>query len=151
MRLAGHSPHLLTTFQAGLRSMMIGPIDFARSGYRCFAHSSQSRRMPIQREDVKLAERIGNQIAGAIANAQLYIERTQAEEAARRSEEEARRLAEENEIMAEIGRIISSTLDIEEVYERFAQEVEKIIPFDRIAINIINPKIIRQPRLYLWD
>jgi signal transduction histidine kinase len=41
--------------------------------------------------------------------------------------------------MAEIGRIISSTLNIEEVYERFAEEVRKIIPLDRIAINITNP------------
>ena len=63
-----------------------------------------------------------------------------AEEAFRRSEEAAKRLAQEHAIMAEIGRIISSTLSIEEVYERFAEEVHKLIRFDRIAINIINPK-----------
>jgi signal transduction histidine kinase/CheY-like chemotaxis protein len=63
-----------------------------------------------------------------------------AEEALRRSEQAATRLAQGNAIMAEIGRIISSTLSIEEVYERFAEEVLKLIPFDRIAINIINPK-----------
>jgi PAS domain S-box-containing protein len=61
-----------------------------------------------------------------------------AEEALRRSEEEAKRLAQENALMAEIGEIISSTLNIEEVYGRFAEEVHKIIPFDRIVINIIN-------------
>jgi PAS domain S-box-containing protein len=61
-----------------------------------------------------------------------------AEEALRRSEEEAKRLAQENALMAEIGEIISSTLNIEEVYEGFADEVLKIIPFDRIVINIIN-------------
>jgi len=42
--------------------------------------------------------------------------------------------------MAEIGRIISSTLNIEKVYDRFAEEVKKLIPFDRIAIRTINPK-----------
>ncbi len=47
-------------------------------------------------------------------------EREQAEEALRNSEREARRLAQENEIMAEIGRTITSSLNIEEVYERFA-------------------------------
>ena len=62
-----------------------------------------------------------------------------AEEALRKSEETARRMAQENAIVAEIGRIISSTLDIDEVYERFAQESRKIIPFDRICINVINP------------
>jgi hypothetical protein len=36
--------------------------------------------------------------------------------------------------------IISSTLNIEEVYERFAEEVLKLVRFDRLAINVINPK-----------
>ena len=67
-------------------------------------------------------------------------ERKQAEEALKRSEEEAKRLAQENAIVAEIGRIISSTLNIEEVYDRFAGEARKLIPFDGIAINIINPR-----------
>ena len=63
-----------------------------------------------------------------------------AEETLQRSEEVTKRLAQENAIMAEIGRIISSTLDIEEVYERFAEEVHELIPFEGIAINIINHK-----------
>jgi len=72
--------------------------------------------------------------------AEDITERKRAEEAVKRSEEAAQRLAAENEILAGIGRIISSTLDIEEVYERFAQEVQKLIPFDRISINIIHPE-----------
>jgi PAS domain S-box-containing protein len=67
-------------------------------------------------------------------------ERKRAEEALRESEETAKRLARENAIMAEIGRIVSSTLKIEEVYERFAEEVRKFIQFERITINNINPK-----------
>lgn len=43
-------------------------------------------------------------------------------------------------IIAEIGQIISSTLEIEEVYEKFAETVKKLIPFDRIVITIINPE-----------
>src|SRR4030042_2535460 len=62
-----------------------------------------------------------------------------AEEALKRSEEAAKRMAQENAAMAEIGRIISSTLEIKEVYERFAEEAHKLIPFDRIAINVANP------------
>jgi len=49
----------------------------------------------------------------------------------RTSEESSKRLAQENLSIAEIGRIISSTLKIEEVYERFAEEVKKLIHFDR--------------------
>ena len=67
------------------------------------------------------------------------IERKRAEEALKKSEGEAKRLAQENAIMAEIGRIINSTLNIEEVYERFAEEVLHVIPFDRVSVNTINP------------
>jgi len=45
---------------------------------------------------------------------------------------------QENATVAKIGRIINSSLDIEEVYERFAEEVKKLISFDRISINHIN-------------
>ena len=69
---------------------------------------------------------------------QREAERKQAEETLRRSEEETKRLAKEASILAEIGRIISSTLNIEEVYELFAKEAQKLIPFDRISINLIN-------------
>ena len=48
-------------------------------------------------------------------------ERKQAEEALRASEKESQRLAAESAIMAEIGRIVSSTLVIDEVYELFAE------------------------------
>ena len=66
--------------------------------------------------------------------------RRETEEALGKSEEEARRLAREHAIMAEIGRIINSTLRIEEVYERFAEEVRKVIPFDRLTINLNIPE-----------
>jgi len=62
-----------------------------------------------------------------------------AEEALKKSEEEAKRLAQENATMAEIGRIVSSTLNIEEVYERFGREVLKVIPFDRVSFYTLNP------------
>ena len=65
-------------------------------------------------------------------------EKERAEEALKRSEKAALRLADEAGVIAEIGRIISSSLDIEEVYERFAEEVRKLIPFDRILVNLVN-------------
>jgi len=45
----------------------------------------------------------------------------------------------EAEILAEIGRIISSSLNIEEVYQQFAKEAKKLIPFDRVVVNLLNP------------
>jgi diguanylate cyclase (GGDEF)-like protein/PAS domain S-box-containing protein len=53
-----------------------------------------------------------------------------------RNREVAERLAEEMAIIAEIGRVIGSTLDIDEVYEKFAAEARKLIPFDRLVVNL---------------
>ncbi len=79
----------------------------------------------------------------------LENERRQAEEAQRESVKAAKRLSQENAIIAEIGRIISSTLNIEEVYEGFADEVRKVIPFDRIVIDGYNPEEDSVPIAYV--
>ena len=65
-------------------------------------------------------------------------ERKQAEEALRKSEDAAQTLAREAAVLAEIGRIISSTLNIDEIYDRFAAQAKQIIPFDRILISIFD-------------
>ena len=65
-------------------------------------------------------------------------ERVQAEEVLKRKEEEARLLARETGIIAKMGWIISSNIRIEEVYGRFSEEVGKVIPFDRLTVNIID-------------
>jgi PAS domain S-box-containing protein len=62
-----------------------------------------------------------------------------AEESLKRREEEAGQLAMENAILAEIGKILSSSLKIEDVYERFAEEAHKLIPLDRIMVGLNNP------------
>ncbi len=49
-----------------------------------------------------------------------------------------KRLAQENAIVAKIGQIISSTLNVNEVYDQFCEEVRKVIPFDRIATTMID-------------
>ena len=65
-------------------------------------------------------------------------ERKRTDEALKRSEEAAQRLAFERMIMAEIGQIISSSPDIEEVYALFSEKVKSLLSYDRIAINLIN-------------
>ncbi|MDA8126625.1 MAG: PAS domain S-box protein, partial [Deltaproteobacteria bacterium] len=73
--------------------------------------------------DLSLAQRIGDQIAGAIANAQIY--------------DDLKRAEQEMAVIAEISRLIGSTLDIEAVYERFAAETRKLIPFDSLIVNLM--------------
>ena len=42
--------------------------------------------------------------------------------------------------MLKSGGVIGSTLDIDEVYERFAAEARKLIPFDNLMVNLIKPQ-----------
>jgi len=62
---------------------------------------------------------------GTLAVLRDITERKEAEERMRR--------------LAEIGRIIGSTLNVEEVYEPFAEQVRELIPFERIVITIAEP------------
>ncbi len=123
-------PMLLSTFQAGFRSIMDVPL-FSKGRIIGGLLLRSLKPYAYTDEDVRLAEKVGDQIVGAIAGGQLFAELTRAEEA-------AKRLSQENAIMAEIGRIISSTLDIDEVYARFADAVRRLINFDRISICTIN-------------
>ncbi|MDP6715240.1 MAG: GAF domain-containing protein [SAR202 cluster bacterium] len=77
-------------------------------------------------EHVEIVERVANQISGAIANAQLHYALA--------------RESSERDILAEIGRIMSSSLDIGNVFERFAEQVSRLIDFDRCSVVSIGPK-----------
>ena len=94
-------------------------------------HLTSAKPAAFTEEDLALAQRVANQISGAVANARLYTERILVEQA-------ASRLAHENDVLAEIGRIITSSLNIDEVYERFAERVQVLIPSDKIDIVTID-------------
>jgi PAS domain S-box-containing protein len=75
-------------------------------------------------------------IEGFQAIARDITARKRVEEELRRNQDVAERLTQEMAIIAEIGKVVGSTLDTEEIYERFAAEVRKLIPFDRLAVNL---------------
>lgn len=49
-----------------------------------------------------------------------------------------RRLHDDSAVLAEIGRIITSSLEIDEVFDRFAQRARQLIPFKRIWIGRLD-------------
>ena len=107
-------------------------------------HRSNQRQTVLAAEAQQMLEdRLQQQITNS--------ERLEAEVADRqRAEEEQRRLGEEKEIVAEIGQIISSTLNIEEVYEKFAREMKKLVDFDRASINLIDQEAGTRTLKYLY-
>jgi len=73
-------------------------------------------------EHVRLAERIGSQIAGAIANAQLFLKEKQSEEALRESEERFRQVAES------VGDFIWE-IDAKGLYRYTSPSVDRILGY----------------------
>ena len=65
-------------------------------------------------------------------------DRKEVEETLRRAALDAQCIAAEKEVIAEIGRIVGSSLDIESVYRRFAEEAHKLIAFERITITLVD-------------
>lgn len=59
-------------------------------------------------------------------------------ESLRRTALDAQHTATEREVIAKIGRIVGSSLDIESIYRRFADEAQKLIEFERITITLVD-------------
>ncbi|MDA0770645.1 MAG: GAF domain-containing protein [Chloroflexi bacterium] len=72
----------------------------------------------------RVMERLVAQIAPGIENARLY--------------QEARERAKELQVIDDIATIMISSLHTEEVYERFASEVKKLVAFDRMTVILID-------------
>ncbi|NQW24603.1 MAG: PAS domain S-box protein [SAR202 cluster bacterium] len=131
-------PFMVKNYDAGMRSWMacpmvnrgefVGPIIF---------HSS--RENAFEERDSVLAERVCSQISGAVDGARIFADLRQAEAELVGSVAERMEWASQTEAIAEIGRIISSTLNIEEIYQPFANQVRRLIDCDVLAINLIEP------------
>ncbi len=116
--------------RSGLKSVLAAPILFKNEVLGVLhLRSLEANKYVDHHRD--LVRKVADQIAPAIANSQLYAQHMAAEA-------EAKRLARQNAVIAKIGRVISSSLDIEDVYALFADEALQLIPFDRISINLIR-------------
>ena len=92
--IVGQFPRLSPIFQAGLRSIMCVPLVY-RDEVIGVLHFRSKKQNAYTEQDLRLAERIGMQIAGAIANAQLYADLKKTENSLRESEGRFRGLVEQ--------------------------------------------------------
>ncbi len=123
----------------GLRWLVAVPL-FSRNEVIGTLHFRSSDPSAYSESCLELAERIASQIAGAVANSLLYAKQMETQAALEESLRFEHRLVQEQTLFAEIGRVISSSMDINDVYEDFANQVQKLITFDRISLAILNKK-----------
>ncbi|MEX0761450.1 MAG: GAF domain-containing protein [Dehalococcoidia bacterium] len=116
-------PAAMWLYRAGLKSVLNAPVVRNGSIVGILSFFSFDPE-PYGPGDMDLAERICAQIAGAFGNIQTYAI-TWAE-------------AQERAVLAEIGRIVTSSLDVTQFHMQFAEQVRRLIPFDRIVLNGID-------------
>ena len=114
--------------EAGLRSGMMVPL---------ISNDQVIGTFNLRSKELELAERVGAQVAGAIANAQLHAN--------------LRRESDERVALAEIGRVVGSTLGIEEIYPRVETELAKLIDFDHFSVNLVDDERDMTTVLYCAD
>lgn len=131
-------PMILVTI--GLSRFMT-PIQDLIEGAKEIAAGNFQHKININSGDeiLELADQF-NAMAGALGESYGELEQRVTDRTSdlQAREEESRQLASENAVMAEIGRVISSSLNIDEVYEGFAQQVGMLISFDRIDVTFAN-------------
>ena len=75
-------------------------------------------------EDLSLLERVARQISPAIDRARLYLQ--------------IQKEVLERTALADIGRTVSSSTDMEDFFDDFAVQVQKLIPFDSMVYSDVD-------------
>ena len=112
-------PGLVPAYRAGLRSFLGVPL-IDRDSVIGVLQIRSKRPGVYGQQHLDLAERVGNQIAGAIANAQLYEQTRQAEESERQRSEELGGLLKVSSILAQPGSFESKASPVMEELARIA-------------------------------
>ena len=123
-------PSLRPAFDSGLRSFMGTPL-ISRDQVIGVLFLASTEPNAYSTGHLSMARRVGEQIAGAIANAQLYADRT-------RAEEEQANLARRLNVLNELMRIAVSNLNVTEVFDGVSEQVKKLIDHDRLSIDLLR-------------
>ena len=124
-------PGEITRFNSGLRSLLITPLVWQGESIGGITLRSVNDDAYGERETA-LVTHMAALLSGAITAANQL-------ELLEREATDRRKVAEERARIAEIGRIVSSTLELEEVFTRFVDEARTLVPFDRLVISLNDP------------
>jgi PAS domain S-box-containing protein len=78
------------------------------------------KRNAYGQKELELARRVGIQIAGSVANAELHAI--------------TEREASDRATLAEIGRLVGSSLDAQEMFKTVAEPFRSLVPYDRFSV-----------------
>ena len=123
-------PGLLPGWSQGLRSFLAAPLISHNEVIGVLWISSRSEAAYAERH-TELAMRVAAQIAGGIANSQLY------EEVQRFYEQEQRR-ADQFRMIGEVGRRISSILEIDEILASIGDLRSGWLGYEMTAVGIVE-------------
>ncbi len=122
-QVAAEMPGNLVAYREGIRSMMAAPLIVEDRVLGVISVGSRSEAAyGSDAED--LFEKLANLIAPPVANAQLK----------KVLEAQTREIA----AVSAIGRTISSSLNINEVFSQFGREVRSVVDADRVTINLVD-------------
>lgn len=120
-------PGLIPNYEIGLKSFIAVPM-VAKAAVAGVLLFQSAYPQAYSRRHLDLAVRLASQIASSVANARLYAQRQQAEE--------------ETGTIAEIGRIVSSSPDLGDVFDRFTDKLQTLIPFDWAFIHTVDQEMM---------
>ena len=116
-------PEMQDILDAGLLSTLAVPI-FNEDRHIAFLALNSKDPRAYTAEDGELAERIVAQVAGVIANAELRAELQQE--------------VEQRTTLAEIGRLVASSVELDEMYGTLAGLIRGLLPYERFTVLRID-------------
>lgn len=122
-RLAGQYSVEALHYQAGFRSKVSVPLLYR--GEVIGVLTLRSRSPDAYNEDhLQSAAEVGNQISGALYNSAMVSQLGE--------------MVRERDLLARIGRIVTSTSDMDDVYRQFAAAVAERVAIDRINVTVLG-------------
>jgi diguanylate cyclase (GGDEF)-like protein/PAS domain S-box-containing protein len=121
---AAHPRALADLAAQGVHGMIVVPITAGESSLGVMEVFSLSAERQFGEKDVSIVETVGKQTGIAIQKALLL--------------EAAHKRAEEAETLRQAGAAVTSTLQLQETFERILEQLERVVPFDTASVQLLH-------------